>query len=127
MKKNILFLIIFIFIGILYLTPSYAGDMELVVKSAECSDDNKFIIKYGVINHKDFDRNNVSMAFKITEDEKPIACKEIKMTIPKNSDGSEIYEAIIETPCKDKSFGLKANFFHNVSRYKIEEWFEGCP
>jgi hypothetical protein len=127
MKRSVLFLFISFFISILSLSPSYAEDIELVVKSAECIDDNKIIIKYSVINYRDFDRNNVSVAFKIMEDGKPIACKEVIMTIPKNSDGTEIHEAIIETTCKERVFGLQATIFHNVKRYKIETWFEGCP
>jgi len=128
MKKNILFLIMFIFIGILFLTPSYAQDIELDIKSAKClDDDDKIVIQYSVINYRDFERSNVSVAFRIMENGKPIACKELIMTIPKSSDGSEILEAVIDTPCKGKSFGLQSTIFHNVKRYRIEKWFEGCP
>ena len=127
MKKTILFLAIFIISSAFLIAPSYAKDIELVVKSAECLDDNKVSIQYSVVNYRDFDRHNVSVAFRIMEDEKPIACKEVILSIPKEADGSEIYEAIIDTPCKEKPFNLQSTIFHNVKRYRIENWFKGCP
>jgi len=129
MKKIILILNAVIFSGSLFLSPSYAQnkDIELVVKSAECLEDNKISIKYGVINYRDFDRPNVSILFKIMEDKTPMACKEVKATIPKKDDGSEKYEAIIEVPCKEKPYGIESTIYHNVKRYKIQEFFLGCP
>jgi hypothetical protein len=129
MKKIILILNAVIITILLFHAPSHAQnkDLELIVKGAECQEDNKIIIKYGVINYRTFDRPNVSILFKIMEDKKPVACREIKMTVPKGDDGSEIYETTIEIPCKDKNYGMQSTIFHSVSRYKIEEFLSGCP
>lgn len=127
MKKIIIILNAVIFSCCLLFTPSYAKDLELVVKSTECQEDNKILIKYGVINYKDFDRNNTSIIFKIMEDKKPLACKELKVTIPKGDDGSVIYETTIELPCKEKSYNLESTIFKYVKRYRIDEFLSGCP
>jgi hypothetical protein len=128
MKKIILILNTVIFSCCLMFAPSYAQnkDIELVVKGADCLEDNKISIKYGVINYRDFDRPNVSILFKIMEDKNPLACKEVKATIPKKDDGSEKYEAIIEVPCKDKSYSIESTIYHSVPRYKIQEFLSGC-
>jgi hypothetical protein len=127
MKKYILTLTIIILAGVFPFSHSRAADIELDVKSAECLDDNKILIKYAVINYRDFDRPNVSIAFRIMSDKKPAACEEIIMVVPKNADGSKIHEAVIDTPCKEMDFRLESTIFHNVSRYRIENWFSGCP
>jgi hypothetical protein len=129
MKKIILIINTVIFSCCLFLAPSYAQnkDIELVVKSAECQDGNKILIKYGVINYRDFERPNVSILFKIMEDKEPIACKELKATIPKGDDGTEIYEATIDVPCKDKPYGMESTILHSVKRYKIDAFLSGCP
>jgi hypothetical protein len=127
MKKYILSLSIIILAGVFPSSPSRAADIELDVKSAECIEDNKILIKYSIINYRDFDRPNVSIAFRIMSDEKPAACKEIIMVVPKNADGSKVYEAVIDKPCKEMDFHLESTIFHNVKRYRIENWFSGCP
>ncbi len=127
MKKIILIINTVIFSCCFLFTLSYAKDLELVVKGSECQEDNKILIKYNVINYKDFDRNNTTIIFKIMEDKKPIACKELKATIPKGEDGSVIYETTIETPCKDKTYKLESTIFKYVKRYRIDEFLSGCP
>jgi hypothetical protein len=129
MKKYYISLIALIFALGLLNKPAYAQgrDIELLVKSAECLEDNKILIKYSVTNSRNFDRPNIVIGFKILENEKIVACKRLKITVPKNADGSEIYEATIDRPCKDRPFRLVANMFRNMKQFYIDEWFEGCP
>lgn len=129
MKKISFILIAVIFSCCLFIIPSYAQnkDIELVVKSRECQEDNKVLIKYGVINYRNFDRPNVSVIFKAMEDEKPVACKEVKSVIPKGDDGTEIYETTIDLPCKGRDLKVESTIMHSVSRYKIDEYLSGCP
>jgi len=127
MKKIILILYIAIFTCFLSLSTSYAKDLELVVKSSECQKDNKVLVKYGVINYKDFDRNGTTIIFKVMKDDKPIACKELKVTIPKGDDGSKIYETTIEAPCNDITYKVESTIFKYVKRYRIDNFLSDCP
>lgn len=128
MKKLNLFISSFLVITSLLLTsPTQARDVEMIVKDHECLQDGKVRVRYGLVNNRDFDVNNVSLAFKILIDNKPVACKELKVTIPKGSDGSVIQEIFIEAPCKPGAFKLGYAAFHLMKRYKIDNWFSGCP
>ena len=129
MKKITIILIAVIFSCCLFIVPSYTQnkDIELVVKSRECQEDSKVLIKYGVINYRDFDRPNVSIIFKVMEEEKPVACKELKSIVPKGDDGSKIYETTIDLPCKGRGLNVESTIMHSVRRYKIDEYLSGCP
>jgi len=126
MKKIILVLYIAVFSSFLSLSTTYAQDLELVVKSSEC-DKDKVLVKYGVINNKDFNRNGTTIIFKVMKDDKPIACKELKVTIPKGDDGSKIYETTIEAPCSDIDYKVESTIFKYVKRYRIDNFLSDCP
>jgi hypothetical protein len=106
--------------------PVKKMDIELAIKEVERIGEEEIAIKYSVINRKNFDRYNVSLVFKILEDNKPIGCKEIRTTIPIGSDGSDIQEVIINTFSGDNDFKLTSRIFYSTKRYRIEEWFSGC-
>jgi len=129
MKKYYLTLIAVILTVGLIVIPSYAQDQDikLVVKKTECLDENKILIQYSLINTRDFERPNIVIGFKVLENEIPVACKKLTVTVPKGADGSEINEITIDRACKDTPFRLVANMFRNVKQYRIDEWFEGCP
>jgi hypothetical protein len=127
MKKIILVLYIAIFSSFLSLSITYGKDLDLVVKGSECHKDNKVLIKYGVINYKDFDRNGTTIIFKVMKDDKPIACKELNMTIPKGDDGSKIYETTVEAPCSDIDYKVESTIFKYVKRYRIDNFLSDCP
>ena len=93
MKKYYIILFAVMFAAGLFLTPSYAQDkdIELIKRSAECTEDNKILIKYSVTNSRDFPRPNIIIGFKVLNGEEVVACKQIKITVPKNADGSEVY------------------------------------
>ena len=126
--KKILFLIGLFLISInLFLASAYAKDVEIKLNDYECLEDGSVRVSYGLINNRNFDINNVILGFKIIVDEKPIACKEIKVNVPEGSNGSEIREIFIEGSCKPGIFKLGYGAFHLMKRYKIDEWFSGCP
>lgn len=128
MKRIKFFISSFVVVTVLLLTSlTQAKDVEMIVKDYECLKDGNVRIRYGLVNNRGFDVNFVTLAFKILIDDKPVACKELKVTIPKGSDGSEIQEIFIEAPCKPKAFKLGYAAFHLIKRYKIDNWFSGCP
>jgi hypothetical protein len=126
MKKLSLLIITVPFIIGLFLSNAYSGDIQLQVKDFECVEDGKIVVHYSLNNTFGFDYNNVSLCFKLVEDDKPIACKELKITIPKEADGSKLEELVINAPCSNKSLSLKSAVFYYTKRYKIEEWFADC-
>lgn len=127
MKKASFFMCAFLFLAFSILTTAYARDLKLVIKESDCIEDGKVSIRFGVINNRKIKRYNIGVGFKILKEERPVGCKEIKLQVPQGSDGSVIHETIIDAPCDGKSVLLRSMVFHNVKRYKVEQWFAGCP
>jgi len=126
MNKFIFLFIASLFALGLFISPSFGGELELTVKDLKCMEDGKLVLHYSLISTYDFDYPNATLCFKILEDDKPLVCKELKVVVPKGSDGSEINELVLNLPCTDKDYNLKSMIFYNVKRYKIEEWFSDC-
>ena len=125
MKKALILLsIIFLFF---LSNVAHAFHIKIIVHNVECTEDGKTFIQFSLINERDINFNNTSLCFKLTSEGKPVACKELKVTVPAKADESIEYETTIETPCEGKGYDLKSTVFQNASRYRIEEWFEGCP
>jgi hypothetical protein len=124
-KLSILFMMIPFLIGPL-LSNAHSGDLQLQVKDFECIEDNKLVVHYSIVNTFGFDYKNVSLGFKLVEDDKPITCKEVKVTVSKDADGSQVDELVLNVPCSNKSFSIKSAIFYYVKRYKIDEWFLDC-
>jgi hypothetical protein len=112
-------------IGI-FLSSAYSGDIQLQIKDFECVEDGKITVHYTINNTFGFDYNNVSLCFKLVEDEKPVVCKEMKITIPKGADGSEVKELILNASCLNRNLSLKSAVFYMAKRYRIDEWFSDC-
>lgn len=126
MKKfSVLLIAIFFLIGP-FRSHAHSGDLQLQVKDFECVEDGKLVVHYSIVNTFGFDYNNVSLCFKLVEDEKPITCKELKVTVPKDADGSQVNELVLNVPCSNKSYSIKSAIFFYTKRYKIEEWFSDC-
>jgi len=134
MKRFILFFGAIFYFANSFLVPIYASDFKLIIHDFTCEEE-EVVIHYSIINYINFDRPNVSVVFKIMKEEKPIACKELVVTIPKIDDGSEIEELIIDVPCEEKSVSIQSSIFHDETnyktnyskRYRIDQFFSGCP
>lgn len=121
---------ILILLGFLLLfTPdfAYAFRVKLIVHSVECVENEKLVIRFSLENERNISFANTSLCFKLTSNDEPVACKELRVTAPAKADGTEIYETVIETPCGGEGYSLKSTVYLGSRRYKIEEWFEGCP
>ena len=126
MKKNIFIISTVLLIISFSLYSARAEDIQLLIKEKNCTEEG-VVIKYSLINQRKFDRPNVSIAFMVMSEGKPLACKEIITVVPKNADGSDIKETFISVECKGKSLKLVSRVFHNTKRYHIDEWLSGCP
>jgi hypothetical protein len=126
MKKfSVLLIAIPFLIGAL-LSDAHSGDLQLQVKDLECVEEGKLVVHYSIVNTFGFDYNNVSLGFKLVEEDKPITCKELKVTVPKDADGSQINELVLNVPCSNKGYSIKSTIFYYSKRYKIDEWFSDC-
>ena len=128
MKKVIVFFI-FLSFGLSLFSYTHAVNLGLNLKIKEFSlkEEGKFLIRYGMINTRNYDRYNVTVAFKILSEDKIVACRELKLTVPAGSDGSEIYETSIDADCKYEGARLRSMIFQATKRYKIEEQLADCP
>jgi|WetSurMetagenome_2_1015567.scaffolds.fasta_scaffold140766_3 hypothetical protein len=126
MKKLSVLLFVIPFLIGPFLSSAHSGDLQLQVKDFECIEDNKLVVHYTIVNTFGFDYKNVSLGFKLVEDDKTITCKELKVDVPKEADGSQINDLVLNVPCSNKSFSIKSAIFYYVKRYKIEEWFSDC-
>ena len=126
MKKTIFFFSVLLYFTSPFLAPTYADDFKLNIHDFTCEEE-EIVIHYSVINYINFDRQNVSLVFKIMKEEKPIACRELILTITKGADGSEINELIIDAQCEGKAISLKSSLFHDNSNYnkqqRIDQFF----
>lgn len=127
MKRVYLIIILFLISTNLVLASAYGKDVEMKLNEYKCLEDGSVRVLYSLINNRDFDINNVVLGFKIIVAEKPVACKEIKVNVPKGANGSDIQEIFIEGYCKPGTFKLGYAAFHLIKRYKIDEWFSDCP
>lgn len=126
MKKTaILFNALFILL-IPFIYSAYAGEIKLQLKDFECTEEGKIVIHYGIISTYDFKYNNVTLGFKLMDGDKPVTCRKIRTTVPKEADGSETYELIIDVPCSNKNYNLESAALYYMKQYKIDEWFSGC-
>jgi len=125
--KKILFLLIAIpVLACLFLSIAYAGEIKLVVKNFQCTEDDKIVVEYGLTNNFGFEYNNVTLGFKLVEEGKSVACNRTKVFVPKEADGTDIKELIITAPCNGKNLSLQSAVFYYVKKYKIDEWFADC-
>ena len=113
-----------------HFSPSHDSDLKLIIHDFKC-EYGEVYIHYSVINYISYERKNVSVVFKIIRGGRPIACEEQIITIPKNSDGTEMNEAIINIQCEEGSINLESNIFHeeieSSKHEEIEKFLSGCP
>ncbi len=130
MKKYIFFFSAIFYFSISVLSLTYASDFKLIINDFKCEYD-EVVIHYSIMNYISYDRQNVSIVFKIKKDDILIACDEQIVTIPKNADGSDINEFIIKAKCEEGSISLESDIFHDeinsTKQEKIEKFFSGCP
>jgi len=126
MKKIMFLLTAILVLSVLFISKAHPGEIEIITSDIVCSEDDKIVVHYSLKSTYDFEYPNVTLGFKVVEYGKTVACKEIKVVVPKDADGIEINEVIIDIPCDGKDFTLQAAAFYHMKRYKIDEWFGDC-
>lgn len=126
MKKTAILLTALSILSGTFLSAASAEEIKLQIKDFKCTEEGKMVIHYGIINTYNFEYNNVTLGFKVMDGDKTVLCRRIKTTVPKEADGSETNELIIDVSCTDKHFNLESAAFYYIKQYKIDEWFTGC-
>lgn len=126
MKKTAILLIALSILSGPFLSTAYSGEIQLLLKDFECTEEGNIVIHYGLISTYNFEYNNVTLGFKVMDGEKPVACRRIKTSVKEGADGSEIHELIIDVPCTGKNLNLESAAFYYIKKYKIDEWFSDC-
>jgi hypothetical protein len=125
-KKRAFSLIILFTLTLLsFLLSAQAARFQLVVEEFSC-DEGKYVIRFGVVNEYTYERNP-TVAFKILQGGKPLACQSISLSVAAGSDGSEIHQVIINAPCGEEDVNLNARLFPRVERNKAGPWLSDCP
>jgi hypothetical protein len=125
--KKIAFLIIVVFaLTASFISNAYAGDLDLKVIDNKYVAEGKVVIHYSFVNNSGSDYADVTVGFKVIQDGNIVGCKQIKQSVPKNSDGSETSEATIDVPSSKNLSFESIMFSGEVDKKKIDEWFAGC-
>jgi hypothetical protein len=124
--KKIAIVFMVIIMSCFFIFKAYPSEIQIFTSSIDCTEDDKIVVHYSLKSTYDFEYPNVTLGFKVLEEGKTVACKEVKMSVPKESDGSEINEVVIDMPCEGKKFTVQSAVFYNIKRYKIDEWFADC-
>ena len=111
----------------LFLSNAYSGDVSLEVKDFKYNRNGQVVVHYSLVNTYGFDYPNMTLGFKVTQNGKPFGCQRIKQSIPKDADGSEIIELVIDASTDGKQFNLQyVAFTGGVDFHKVDAWFAGC-
>jgi hypothetical protein len=128
MKKIALIVfMVFTLIG-LFLSNSYCGgDVSIQVKDFKYNGNGQIVVHYALVNTYGFDYPNMTIGFKASQGGKPIGCHRIKQSIPKDANGSEIIELVIDADTGGKPFDFQyVTFTGGVDINRVEAWFAGC-
>ncbi|RJR51753.1 MAG: hypothetical protein C4576_03100 [Desulfobacteraceae bacterium] len=128
MRKSF-FLAIGLTLEILILAaPVHAGNprnLSVVLKDFAWAD-GKYRIKFGIVNKNTYARNP-TIAFKIIDDSRPLACKRITLNVPAGSDGSALQEITVDGLSAKGEAKVEAMVFDGRNRDRAGPWLSDCP
>jgi hypothetical protein len=108
--------------------PVHAGNprnLSVVLKEFSC-DQGKYRIEFGVINKNTYDRHP-TVALKVIEGGKPVACARLTLNVPAGSDGSALQEITVDAPCAEGEAKVEAMLFDGRNRDRAGPWLSDCP
>jgi len=128
MKKITLMVAVIFMLTGLFLSNGYCGgDASIQVKDFKYNGNGQVIVHYSLLNTYGFDYPNMTLGFKVSQGGKPIGCQRIKQSIPKDANGSEIIELVIDADTGGKPFDFQSvSFSGGVDFTRVDAWFAGC-
>ena len=124
--RKVLLLGLVSLLALLFSLPSArAQNLDVILGDFYCLEE-KYVIKFGVVNSYTFQREP-TIAFKILDGKQALACKEVTLTVPAGSDGSEIQEIALDGPCTKGEVTLEARVFDQAVRNRVGPWLSDCP
>ncbi|MBN1102282.1 MAG: hypothetical protein JXL84_02590 [Deltaproteobacteria bacterium] len=125
MQKMLLFGFVLLLASLGSLPPACAQNMKVEVPDFFCSGE-KYIIRFGVVNRFTYQRT-CTVAFKIMDAKRVLACKEVTLVVPAESDGSALQEIEVNAPCVEGKATLEARIFIQTDRNRVQTWLSDCP
>jgi hypothetical protein len=118
---------VFVLTGLFFSNAYCRGDIKVEVKDIKDNGNGQIVVHYTLLNTYGFEYPNVTLGFKVLQNNKPIGCQRIKQAIPENANGSEIIELVIDADTGDKPIGFEHVLFTGgVDLNRVDEWFAGC-
>jgi len=99
--------------------------LSLEVREFVC-DEGHYRAQYGVINDYTYDRH-ATIAFKIKEDGKVLACKTAETDVTGGADGAEPMEVVFDAPCLPGDVQLEYRIYERNQRNRMGPWLGDCP
>ncbi len=104
---------------------AHGKELDLYIKEFKCIK-GKYIFKFGVINKFTYNRQP-TVALKIRERDKILACKKIPVTVPAGSNGSKVHEVKFDIECGEELLAFSAKLFERRVLNRLNFWLSDCP
>lgn len=126
MRKCLFLSTAFVFVSIILVSPAHARNhLAVDVKDVFCKD-GKYVITFGVVNRNTYERTP-TIAFKVLDGDRPVACKKITLTVPAESDGSVPQEIALDGPCIEGEAAAQARIYDQRDQNRAGPWLSDCP
>lgn len=102
-----------------------ARGLSLGVKEFVC-DEGHYRAQCGVMNGYTYD-SHATIAFKILQDGKLMACKTVDTEVSGGADGSELMEVLFDTPCLSGNVQLEYRIYERKQQNRMGPWLSDCP
>lgn len=99
--------------------------LSLEVKEFVC-DEGHYRAQCGAMNDYTYD-SHATIAFKILQEGKVVACKTVEKDIPGGADGAEPMEVVFDTPCQPGDVQLEYRIYERKQRNRMGPWLSDCP
>jgi hypothetical protein len=99
--------------------------LSLEVKEFVC-DDGHYRAQCGVINDYTYDCH-ATIAFKILQEGKVMACKTVETDLPGGADSAEPMEVLFDTACLPGDVQLEYRIYERKQRNRMGPWLSDCP
>jgi hypothetical protein len=123
-KTLLLGLMLFLF-SLVSFPSAHAQEVKVVLEDFLCLEE-KYVIRFGVANSYTLQKDS-TIAFKILQGRVPVACTEITLSVPGDSDGSVLREIALDGPCATGELTLESRIFDQSIRNRVGPWLSDCP
>ncbi len=127
MLNKLIMLFVSVWIGTVMLGVALVEGrgLSLDVKEFVC-DEGHYRARCGVINDYTYD-SHATIAFKILQDGKTVACKTVETEVTGGADGAEPMEVLFDAACLPGDVQLEYRIYERKQRNRMGPWLSDCP